>query len=171
METPSEENTHFADAVFLEHYVGLRQMLLLKTQDPTLTDDLLQDLYLKIRQIKNFSEIKDIKSYVFRMGRNLLTDFYRSQIRSEQWVQSQSLLTEQSTNMNETLEKQQKLNVFQQALEELPETCQQVFRLNRVEGLTHTEIAEKMDISVSWVEKNIMKAMKHCQAKWKKVSH
>ena len=167
----SKENTPFADAVFLEHYVGLRQMFLLKTQDPALTDDLLQDLYIKVRQITHFDEINDVKSYIFRMGRNLLTDFYRSQIRAEQWVSSQSILTEQSHNMGDTLEKQQKLEVFQQALSELPETCQQVFRLNRVEGLTHAEIAEKLNISVSWVEKNIMKAMKHCQSRWKKVSH
>lgn len=45
-------------------------------------------------------------------------------------------------------------------IEKLPEKCAEVFKMSRFEGFTNKEIAEKYQISVKAVEKQISKALK-----------
>ena len=45
-------------------------------------------------------------------------------------------------------------------IENLPERTREIFRLNRQEGLTYMEIAERLSISVKTVEANMGKALK-----------
>lgn len=46
------------------------------------------------------------------------------------------------------------------AINELPTQCQTVFRLSRFEGLSYSEIAQHLDISVKTVENHMGKALK-----------
>jgi RNA polymerase sigma factor (sigma-70 family) len=45
-------------------------------------------------------------------------------------------------------------------IEQLPHKCREVFLLSRINNLSHQAIAEKLNISVSTVEKHIVKALK-----------
>jgi RNA polymerase sigma-70 factor (ECF subfamily) len=42
----------------------------------------------------------------------------------------------------------------------LPDKCREVFLLSRINQLSHRSISEKLNISVSTVEKHIVKALK-----------
>jgi RNA polymerase sigma-70 factor, ECF subfamily len=42
----------------------------------------------------------------------------------------------------------------------LCDKCEEVFRLSKVNGLTYTQIAEQLDISVKTVEAHMSKALK-----------
>ena len=44
-------------------------------------------------------------------------------------------------------------------MESLPERCREVFIMSRFEGLKNREIAQKLNISTTAVEKHISKAM------------
>lgn len=56
---------------------------------------------------------------------------------------------------------QQQRQALKQALAELPERTQQIFRLNRVEGMTHAQVARHLEISDSSVQKHLAKALAH----------
>lgn len=47
-----------------------------------------------------------------------------------------------------------------QAINGLPEKCRLIFVMNRIEGLSHKEIAEQMDISTKTIENQMTKALK-----------
>jgi RNA polymerase sigma factor (sigma-70 family) len=53
----------------------------------------------------------------------------------------------------------QSLNVVIAVLEELDERTRDAFILHRLEGMKHAEIAELLGVSVSSVEKYIIKAL------------
>jgi RNA polymerase sigma-70 factor (ECF subfamily) len=55
----------------------------------------------------------------------------------------------------------QELELLTVALRELPERMRHVFVLARFENLPHTQIAHQLRISVSAVEKNLVKAIAH----------
>ena len=57
----------------------------------------------------------------------------------------------------------QRLEMVQRALAELPVACRESFLLRKLEGLSHPEIAERLGLSRSVVEKHIVNAMKHCR--------
>ncbi len=46
------------------------------------------------------------------------------------------------------------------AIEKLPEGCCEVFKLSRIEGLSHKKIAEKLNISENTVKVQIYRALK-----------
>ena len=48
------------------------------------------------------------------------------------------------------------------ALAQLPPQCQQAFLLNRLEGLTHAEIAARLGVSTKTVQRNIERALQLC---------
>lgn len=56
----------------------------------------------------------------------------------------------------------QQLAILTKALDELPERCRVALLLNRIEGQTHQQIAQHLDVSPSMVSKYIMRAIKHC---------
>jgi len=62
------------------------------------------------------------------------------------------------------LEAQQSFGLYCEAVASLPEKCRQVFLLRKVHGLRHKEIAERMSISVSSVEKYLRRGLLECRA-------
>lgn len=59
----------------------------------------------------------------------------------------------------------QRLDNLQRALAELPAICRSSFLLRKLDGLSHSQIAEHLNISRSLVEKHIVNAMKHCRVR------
>ncbi|MEZ0199904.1 sigma-70 family RNA polymerase sigma factor, partial [Pseudomonas qingdaonensis] len=63
------------------------------------------------------------------------------------------------------LQLNQRLALMQRALDELTGPCRECFLLRKIEGLSHLQIAERLGISRSLVEKHIVNAMKHCRVR------
>ena len=59
------------------------------------------------------------------------------------------------------LSDRQELDRLTKAVRAMPERAQQVFRLHRIDGNSHAEVADALGISKSAVEKNMATAMKH----------
>ena len=59
----------------------------------------------------------------------------------------------------------QRLALLERALAELPSACRDSFLLRKLDGLSHPQIAERLSISRSLVEKHIVNAMKHCRVR------
>jgi RNA polymerase sigma-70 factor (ECF subfamily) len=57
----------------------------------------------------------------------------------------------------------QAVQTLADAINELPPRCRKVFLLNRFDGLNYREIAGRLRISTSMVEKHMMKAIGHCR--------
>lgn len=171
MQSDNVKHLSSADVVYLTHFRALFQHVRWRTQNIDLTHDLMQELYIRIRQKENWDEVKDQSAYLKRVADNLVCDNYRNKKRSEEYLVKASFLdSEASEYLEKTFEKRQQIQTYQKALKELPEVCQLIFKLNRIDGLTHAEIAKELNISISWVEKNIIKAMKHCRNYWHRVS-
>jgi len=68
------------------------------------------------------------------------------------------------TSAADEAEADESLGIYCEAVAALPEKCRQVFLLRKVHGLTHREIAERMSLSISSVEKYLLKGILACQA-------
>ena len=75
---------------------------------------------------------------------------------------AEQTLQDRRSPLEETLgvEKQR---IIQEQISSLPEKCQEVFILHKFSGLKHAEIAAKLNISQSTVEKHIIKALRECR--------
>ena len=55
-------------------------------------------------------------------------------------------------------------NYLAEAIESLPKACRQIFKLRKIYGLSHKEIAEKLGISERTVNVQVGKGVKRCVA-------
>lgn len=121
-------------------------------------EDIAQDAFLRLWGRTLGSEDHGL---LFRTGQNLAIDHVRArQVRSafaEGVVAEQ--LAPQTTLPEDTAAARQELDGVTTVLRGLPERTQRAFLLNRLDGLTYGEIAEVLEVSVSTVEKDIIRAL------------
>lgn len=115
-----------------------------------LSEDITSDIFLKIyEKLDTFDETKSsISTWIFTIARNTLTDYYRTRkVFSEvpeDLADDSSIDDELCTN--------EMLETLADALEDLDERERDLIILKYYKGLTLTEIAERMDISYSYVK-------------------
>jgi RNA polymerase sigma-70 factor (ECF subfamily) len=126
--------------------------------------DLVQELFIRLWRRRDV-QVEDLGQYMMRSARNLAIDHLRSQ-RSRLRTES-ALLPEQMIGAPTTVEDGHQANHDLQrvdaALRRLPERTRHVFLLNRIHGQSYSDIAGALGISVSAVEKHMMRALQACK--------
>jgi RNA polymerase sigma factor (sigma-70 family) len=98
------------------------------------------------------------------MAGNLAIDHGRTEARRAQILQGSQVLFEDVADGPEAVAvSRSELRRIEAALDELPPKCREVLMLARVHGLEHKEIAQRMGVSVSLVEKYQLRALRHCR--------
>jgi RNA polymerase sigma-70 factor (ECF subfamily) len=139
-------------------------------------EDLTQEVFVRLLRHPDRHQGETIEAYVFTIAANLLKDRMKSvsavQERLSYNVDLQAeaghfpaALIEDRDPERVLLGRETVEDVLG-ALAELGERTRDVFILARLEHLQHKEIAEMFGVSVSSVEKMIMKAMAHIGARF-----
>ncbi|MEK6781657.1 MAG: RNA polymerase sigma-70 factor [Bacteroidota bacterium] len=95
-------------------------------------------------------------SYLYTSVRNRSLNFIRDR---KKHVQFENVAEHELTEANSPFETVELEREIEMAIHSLPEKCRMVFELNRVEGLTYAQVAEKMSISIKTVEAHMSKAL------------
>lgn len=152
-------------SVFAEIRSELQRLLRRRTGDSEVAADLIQDLFLKLTAIH--SAIPDrfqARAYLFRMAGNLAVDHRRTEARRAEILKGSQVLFEDAGPDPEAITiTRDQLRRVELALSELPPKCREVLILARVQGLEHKEIARRLGVSVSLVEKYQLRALRHCR--------
>ncbi|MGH8499675.1 MAG: RNA polymerase sigma factor, partial [Methylococcales bacterium] len=152
-----------AETLYTEQYEKIRAFLMTRSRSADLIEEVLQELYLKLMGIEDWSPIENAGAYLLRMAHNLLIDAARRQSRDDRRRMPQSRdapeLVDQKPSPFEETWSVQRIEIFEQALAELPPAFREILLLNRVEGIPHSQIAKRFGRSISWVEKTIVRTL------------
>ena len=139
-------------------------------------EDLTQEVFMRLVNHPDRNNGQTMEGYVFTIAANLLRDRAKSVATAHhRRAQSLDLLDEKnafSANLVEdrdperVLVGRQTIRDVLEALAELGERTRDIFILARLENVQHREIAAMYGISVSAVEKAMMKAMAHLGARF-----
>ncbi|MEW4401888.1 RNA polymerase sigma factor [Agrobacterium tumefaciens] len=126
-------------------------------------DDVLQDTFLRLQSIPVETDIKNPRSYLFRMADNQATDHIRGRRSLERYLSSVELpdSADDRPSPERVVDYRQRLGSLEQAISELTPRQRQVFLMHKFDGLSHAEIARDLKITKSAVEKLVMKALAH----------
>ena len=108
-------------------------------------EDILQESFIKIfKNLKNLREYTNVAAWIKRIVINTALNYQRSKLYLYPMVDVEHLKITYDENIAlSSFHQEELLNMIQ----ELPLGCQVIFNLYAIEGYTHKEIAEKLDIS------------------------
>lgn len=128
--------------------------------------DLCQEAFKQVCQVDDLSKVNNLKGYLYRTAMNLLCDHIRKKSvwadTIVEWPEDSGQDGTDTRSAEWVTLKEEQLQLFVDALSELPPLCQRVFYLSRFEGLKQREIADQLNISVRSVEHNLKRALLHC---------
>lgn len=137
-------------------------------------DDLLQELYCRLLTYQNPLRVKSLKSFVFTIALNLLRDKSRrtvTRMASKMTpIDEAEDIPAEIADPTRVIEGMEDLVRVGEYIDELQPSCKKAFYLHRIHGLSHKEIALRLGVTVSMVEKHIMAAMKHLRKEMAEVA-
>jgi RNA polymerase sigma factor (sigma-70 family) len=141
---------------------GVLEQIRRRTNDRYNAEDLLHSAYLRLERYRTQHEVDNTAGFLTRTAVNIAVDNHRHDrmLRRHAFEVAQSTQY-QSPLQDEVLEGHDRLERLKAGLEQLPPRTRAAFLLHRLSGLKYREIAERLGISQSAVEKHISKAALH----------
>ena len=153
---------------------GIAKMLS-RIVSPKEVDDILQDTYVRLCQVKDTSHIREPRSFLYKTARNLAYDHLkRADVRLiDDAIEAIDELDSQQNDLEDEttrqMASQQEFAHFCDAVRLLPPQCRRAFVLKKVYGHTQKDIASELGISEKTVEKHIAEGIKRCTVHMRKV--
>jgi RNA polymerase sigma-70 factor (ECF subfamily) len=130
-------------------------------------EEIVSDVFVrywnKQSQIVIHSELKD---YLFKSTKNACIDYIRANQKHHAqtvYIDEQEIVCATLADLGEDpldyIINSETEHRIRQAIEELPERYRLTFKLNRIDGFSYDEVAEKMSISKNTVKSNLRDAM------------
>ena len=147
----------------LEAYVPALRSYFSKRLSVNEVDDLVQEVFVRIQAHRSREPIQHPDRYLFTVAASVLKD--RSRRRTVRHEAAHESLgedhhpTEELTPERVLLDREA-LEVVVAAIDELPPRTRDVFVLHRFEEMSCSSIASELGMSISAVEKHIMKALR-----------
>ena len=150
------------EAVFQEIYENSFDQLFDFTQslvkDTQAAKDIVQQCFINLWQTPfETGELEDSRRRLFVFVKNAFIDHQRKEASRQRLHRQIEEQTESVDNM-ESLRHKEVIEEIEQAIEELPEKRRHIYKLSRLEGLSHEEISLQLSISKSTVNNQIASA-------------
>jgi len=151
-----------------EHGASLVRFLTRRLKSVEDAEDIAQAALLRIQRLDEGVSLDNPKAYLFQVANNLAIDNMRRNEILQRYLQTETLRSEShnaeaALSPERILAAQQQLKQVQDAIEKLPVKYRQAFLLHRKNGMSYSDIASDMGVSVSSVEKYILHALRECR--------
>jgi len=149
-----KSNEQAFDVLFRKYYAPLARFALMFTKNVDNADEVVQAFFVKLWQNKKKLRINSsVKSYLYTSVRNASLNFLKKE-------KTRNIYEDGFETENEKMELVKEKDadfkeIYETAVNQLPERTKEVFILSKNEGLTYNEIAEYLQITAKTVENNM----------------
>ena len=156
------------ESVFLDTRDDLERVIRRRVRSVDTVGDLVQDVYLKCRRVDfDFPDQREARAYLLRMASNLAIDFERVEGRREvilgDLASVLDLYDKQATSPEAYALAADRAKQIEKALSGLPRRTREMVVMVRLHGMTHKEVAERLGVSKSLVDKYVLQALLQCR--------
>lgn len=149
--------------LYREHHPWLRSWISSRVGCRERAADLAQDTFLRLLKNRSSSLIQEPRAYLSSIARGLLVDYYRRRALEEAYLESLAWVPEQDVpSAEERLIILDTLERLDRLLDQLAPRVRQAFLWAQLDGLTCAQIAERLEVSISTVERDLAKALAAC---------
>jgi RNA polymerase sigma-70 factor (ECF subfamily) len=155
------------DALFRRYQAELNTFALRRLRDREAAADVVQDAFVRYLVAGATAEAAPVspRFFLWRIVGNLTIDMARLARRRGLFTPLDDIadrLADPQPTADRCLEGREQLALLRRALAEMPPRSRAALLLNRLHGMTHAEIGERLGVSASMVSKYIMTALRCC---------
>jgi RNA polymerase sigma factor (sigma-70 family) len=150
--------------VIVERYDEIRARLARSLGSRDLADEVMHETYLRLYRNDAIGVIHKPDAFIFRTALNIATDKRREAGRRASLAEILAVTrpAENAQDLSREMEARLELEVLKRALAELPPRRRAIFIAARVDGISHEEIARRLGLSRTMVQKELRRAIDHC---------
>jgi len=161
-------------ALYQTHKVLVYNVALNYLQNIEDAEEVTQDVFVKIHlSLSDFKEESSLKTWIYRIAINQCLDFIKKKNSKKRFYvfgkkSENELEYNNSSNFEHPgilLENQENAKILFKVINTLPENQKTAFILAKVDGLSNTEVAEIMELSISAIESLVFRAKKNLKEK------
>jgi len=146
-------NEQAFDALFKRYYSALCRFAVLFAKKEDDAEEIVQFFFVKIwNNRKKIKITSSVKSYLYTSVRNASLNFIQKEKTRDAYEEKYG---DHAPEISENPIPDEFNEIYNNAVEKLPERTKEVFILCKNEGLTYSEIAEYLQISAKTVENNM----------------
>lgn len=140
--------------IWADLYQELKKFILSKVKDINTTEDILQDVFLKIQlNIHTLTDCSKLTAWVYQITRNTIADHYRKTTNSAVQIDGFDLAEQDSEEpLYQSLS-----NCINQKINQLSDKYKQAILLTYVNAYSQIELAEKLNISYSGAKTRVQR--------------
>lgn len=153
-------------AVYLDRRPALVRFFAARTGSEDRAQDIVQDIYVRLEALSETAAeaVQSPVPFLYRVGGNLMLDEIRTgrrtAARDQAWTDASGAAIDgisiaDAPSPEDAAWARLKLDQVADALEGVPVNARLAFRLHKIDGLTHAEVAARMGVSRSSVEKYV----------------
>jgi RNA polymerase sigma factor (sigma-70 family) len=164
MSRVSDERAQWLAQHVLPHEPALRAWLVRGRDGGLDPDDVVQEAYATLAALDSVAHIRNPRTYLFSVAHSVALSYVRRArvVRIEAMAElgAPDVLVDEDPTPERIVADRQELRLVAALIRSLPGKCREAFTLRKVEGLPQREIARRMGVSESTVEKHISKALR-----------
>jgi RNA polymerase sigma factor (sigma-70 family) len=154
----------FAD-LYAQHHSWLKSWLRKKLGDSETAADLAQDTFVRMLAKPSPENLDEPRAYLAVVAKGLMSNWYRRRAIEQAYLDILASRPEQyAASPEERAMILELLFEIDTMLGKLPAKARSAFLLSQLEELTYSEIAEKLDVSLSTVKRYMVLGFAHCLA-------
>lgn len=145
------------EEIWNDYHSSLRSFILNRVGNVEDTDDILQDVFLKIHsKIALLKENSDVKSWAYQITRNTIIDYYRTHKTTSELPEA---LTKQEPELLD-ITRQEMASWLLPIIQTMPNPYKEALLLSEIEGLTQKKVAQTKGLSLSGAKSRIQRGRK-----------
>lgn len=150
---------------FLQHQTRLKRYLSRFLCNPQDVEDAAQEAFLRAYNTEKGREIEQPKAFLYRIAKHIaLAQLSRKSRQITDYLADFDTLGDLpgEDSAEDEFIARQTFAIHCEAVVELAPQCRRIYLMRKVYGMSHKEIAERIGIAVSTVEKHLIKGVEQC---------
>ncbi len=158
MQEPSVCEEKVYSAIYRNHAKELRNFIFYRYGDLERAEDIVQDSFVKLWAKCSQIIYSKVVGFLYKVCNNLALDQLRSKKVALKFEKSLVLVNEQEDPYFQLRTSEFKTKL-EKVISDLPEKQREAFLMNRIDKLSYKEIAKRLGVSQTAIEKRISKAL------------
>lgn len=155
------------EMLYKSHFKGLFFFAMKYVKNEEAAREIVQETFAGLWEKRGQIDMdRSVKSYLATVIHNKCTNYLRDNRKFDRNILDiEGLLDVPNDEHTDVLMQSELSARIDEAINELPEKCREIFLLSRYENLRYQEIADKLQISVKTVETQVSKALQHMRSR------